>query len=127
MRHGDDHDIAALRELGAVVYRVIARTNREAAAMNAKQHRALILAAESGCPDIEMQAVLAHSAERYVQIKLDQPRIVMTDIIGNLGRDRRVTEAIAHARPRRRRFRPLKAIRPGGGRPIGNAFELPNS
>src|SRR6266849_3296207 len=121
MVDSDDHDVAELRQLRAVVTGSVARAGGETAAVEGNHYGALLAVVHAGSPDVKGETILAHAAD--VQVPLDEHGVVAVQIRRRLGADRSMAEALTHASPRGGLFGRHVAVPAAGGRAVGDAFE----
>src|SRR5271154_1404491 len=125
MIDGDNHYVAKFGELRAVVTRAVAGAGGETAAVEGDHDRALRAVVDTGGPDVEREAVLAHAAD--VEIPLDHHAVIAVQVGEGLRADLAVAEAFADAGPGRGFLGRQVAILSSRRRAIGDAFEFLNS
>ena len=115
-----DHDIVALRQPRAVVARRVGRAVRERAAMQPDHHRAPRVV-ETGRPDMQRQAILAHrqGIDRAPHGRELRPLLGGRRLRRAAGIGRR----LAHAGPRLGLARRHEAVGAGGRGAVGDALE----
>src|SRR6266849_1184096 len=118
MVDSDDHDVAELRQLRAVVTGSVARAGGETPAVEGNHYGALLAVIHAWSPDVKGKTILAHAAD--VQVPLDEHGVVAIQTRRGLGADRSMTEALAYACPRSGLPGRHVAVPAAGGRAVGN-------
>src|SRR6266705_5166397 len=122
MIEGNNHYVSEKRQLSAVEPGGVARADRKTATVKRNQHRALRSVVDSGSPDVEHQAVLAHAAG--LLIPLDHHPVFRSQVGNRLRTTLTVAEALANPGPGRRFPGRHEAVLAAGRRAVRNAFEL---
>jgi len=121
--HRDHDHIAEQGHARAIVHRSVARTRGPAAPVERHEHRPPRLVVHRRRPDVEVQAVLAHSAGTHMPVPGDQRGVVAGELGGRLRRDLAVADGLAHPCPGDRRPGRHETVPTAGRCAVGHALE----
>src|SRR5579864_6202765 len=120
----DHHYIAESGQRIAAVPQRRTRSYGKSTAVEADQHRTLSSVVESGCPDVQSQAVFAHATG--LEIPVDQLGVFTARVGQNLGRDLAELKRVPHPGPRHRLLGGHEAVLATGWRAVRNPLESPD-